>query len=317
MKKMFIYSVLCYVLLLFTSSAHAAHCHATSGSANFGTLNSFLIQSQPQITSGTTGFFCTGSLASILGTNTVSGNIVSTNNQSGSTPRLYNSTTGSYVPYSLCKTSACTTTYQVGDTITWSSTTLLGLLGLFNSTDGSLPIYVRTTAGANVPAGTYTDTINMHWTWTLCDVGVLGACLYDTGSADSTITVTLVVSNYCYIDSAPDIDFGSAALPNAFTSINSSMQTRCTQGATYTVKLTSANGEVNNLRRMSANINSTSYYLLYQLYRSNVAWTQTNDYSSTGTGFAQTINYTATIDASQANQPAGQYNDTVTVTLTY
>ena len=54
----------------------------------------------------------------------------------------------------------------------WSRTTLLELLGLFNSSDGTMPLYFRTTPGANVPAGTYTDVLTITWVYRFCYVGL-------------------------------------------------------------------------------------------------------------------------------------------------
>ncbi|MFQ9621489.1 MAG: spore coat protein U domain-containing protein [Enterobacteriaceae bacterium] len=56
--------------------------------------------------------------------------------------------------------------------ISWSRTTLLELLGLFNSSDGTMPLYFRTTPGANVPAGTYTDVLTITWVYRFCYVGL-------------------------------------------------------------------------------------------------------------------------------------------------
>lgn len=318
MTKILFSILLSLTSFLFVHYAQAASCTASLGSANFGSINSFLIQDTSQITRGATGFKCTGNSASIFGTNRVKATILSTQHQNGSISRLKNLNSANYIPYTLCKEQSCMVDYRAGSNILWESTTLLGLLGLFGGPDGNLPIYLKTTMGANVPAGTYTDTINVKWEWDLCDIGVLGLCLSSTGSSTSTINITLIVSNTCAIDSAPDINFGSAALPSSFNTIDSNvLKTRCTKGANYSIKLTSTNNEVNNMRRMLATVNGSNYYLQYQLYRSGLVWSGTNDFSTIGLGTVQDIPYQAEINADQQNIPAGNYSDTVILTITY
>lgn len=179
-----------------------AACTTSSGTGNFGSLSSFTVASTAQTITGTTGFKCTGSLLSILSTNTIDATIASTANPLGTTPRLYNAASGTYLPYSICKDNGCGTVYNVGSTVRWSSTTFLGILGLFNATDGSLPLYLRTATGVTLPAGTYTDTIGLNWAWYLCAAGIGPVCVYDDGTASSSVNVTLTVLKDCFIDSA-------------------------------------------------------------------------------------------------------------------
>lgn len=295
-----------------------ADCTASSETTSFGTLSSFTVAATAQTVESGSGFTCSGSLLSLLSTNTVSATIASSGNASGNTPRLYSASTGNAIPYTLCKDSSCSSSYNIGDSITWSSTTLLGLLGLFNSSDGSLPIYLKTSTGANVAAGTYTDTITLNWDYKICFVGVLGICAYTTGTATTTITLTLVVTNDCYIDSAPDVSFGTAALPSEFTAVSNAISVRCTLNAAYSVNLSGNNANSGNWRQMLAIVNGSNQYLQYQLYRSDgSAWTSSNDYSVVGTGLAQSLTYSAAVNAGQNNQPAGSYSDIVTVTVTY
>ena len=83
-----------------------AACTTSSGTGNFGSLSSFTVASTAQTITGTTGFKCTGSLLSILSTNTIDATIASTANPLGTTPRLYNAASGTYLPYSICRTTA-------------------------------------------------------------------------------------------------------------------------------------------------------------------------------------------------------------------
>ncbi|MGK3124896.1 spore coat U domain-containing protein [Candidatus Pantoea formicae] len=311
MKRMLMALV---VLLSGWSGTLWAACTGSSSSTALGSISSFTLASTAQVVETGTGFTCSGSALSLLSTNTVTGTISSSANASGTTPRFYNSSTGSYVPYSICSDSACSTVYNIGSSKTWSSTSLLGLLGLFNASDGSLPLYLKTTTGVNVPAGTYTDTLTLSWNYSICFVGVLGLCVYTTGTATSTIQLQFEVTNDCAIDSAPDVDFGSASLPASFSAVSSTLAVRCTLNAAYSINLASSHASSGDWRQMS---NGDSL-LQYQLYQSDgTAWTASNNLSETGTGAAQSINYSAKINPDQTNQPAGSYSDTVTVTVTY
>ncbi|ATV45975.1 spore coat U domain-containing protein [Pectobacterium sp. CHL-2024] len=275
------------------------------------------VNGTPQVVASGSGFRCTGSVLSLASTNTITATIQSDSNPSGTTMRMRRGTSTDYVPYSLCMDSGCGTLYNINSTYTWTRTTFLDILGLFNSTDGTMPIYIRTSIGNNISAGTYTDTVTIKWDYRLCALGALGLCVYDEGSTTSTLNITMNITNDCQITSAPNINFGVAAFPADFAAVNNSLGVRCTLLGAYTVKLVSTHPDDANWRRMTATVGGTPYYLQYQLYRTgNVAWTETNDYSGTGTGITQSIPYTARINASQASKPEGAYKDTVTINVT-
>jgi len=152
-------------MLLFSIQAAQAACTSSSGAGTFASNNSFTVGTTAELVTATSGFVCTGSVLSLLSTNTVTATIASTANASGTSARLYNGTSKQYLPYIICQDSACATPVNVGASTTWSSTTLLGLLGLFNASDGSLPLYLKTSTGANLQAGTYSDTLRVTLSW--------------------------------------------------------------------------------------------------------------------------------------------------------
>lgn len=316
MKTLF-FTALALLVLFLNFSAQAA-CSAHSSSSSFGSKSSFELASSAQSIQTGSGFNCSGSLLALASTNTVTGTIAASANARGSQPQLYNAASGSSIPYTICRDTSCSATYRVGESINWSSTSLIGLLGLFNASDGSLPFYLRTATGVNVPAGIYTDTITVNWRYRICFAGILGVCLYDTGTASSTINVTLTVNNDCYINNAPDVDFGTAALSGAFPVITNALNIRCTRNAAYSVNLTGSWPMSGSWRRMASTVNGQRYYLQYQLYRQDGSmWGENNNLRVTGTGNAQTIPYRARINPVQPNQPAGRYSDTITVTVSY
>ncbi|WP_409306877.1 spore coat U domain-containing protein [Pectobacterium sp. B1J-3] len=307
---------------LFVAHDSIADCSAPPSSILIGPFASSIVG--PPLTGGASqvvtsgsGFKCSGSLLSIAGTNTITATVISDTNPSGTTMRMRRGNSSDYIPYSLCMDSGCSTQYNIGSSNTWSQTTFLGILGLFNSADGTMPIYIRTSVGNNVAAGSYTDVISFRWDYNLCAIGVGLLCFQDRGSITSTLSITMNITNDCQIASAPNISFGSAALPADFPIITNNLGVRCTNLGAYTVKLTSTHPDDANWRRMTATVGGTPHYLQYQIYHSgNVAWTENNDYSGIGTGIAQTIPYTARINTNQANKPEGTYTDTVTVSVT-
>ncbi|WEF10828.1 spore coat U domain-containing protein [Pectobacterium actinidiae] len=307
------------LMALYYAPVSYADCTTPPSSTTLGPYASSVVgvNGTPQIVTSGSGFRCTGSLLSLAGTNTITVTILADSNPSGTAMRMRRGTSTDYVPYSLCIDSGCGTLYEIGSTYTWSQTTFLGILGLFNSADGSIPIYIRTSIGNNVSAGTYTDTVTIKWDYRLCSLGLFGACIYEEGSTTSTLNITMNITNDCQITSAPNISFGTAAFPADFAAVNNSLGVRCTLLGAYTVKLVSTHPDDANWRRMTATVGGTPYYLQYQLYRTgNIAWTETNDYSGTGTGITQSIPYTARINASQASKPEGAYKDTVTINVT-
>ncbi|MGL5386490.1 MAG: Csu type fimbrial protein [Serratia sp. (in: enterobacteria)] len=309
------------LLMAFMPSGWAV-CTAPPTTGSLGTQNSFDVSSTPLTTSVSSGLKCTGGLLNIGGTNIITATIGATLHPDGSQPRLYSAATGQYLPYSLCQDGGCSTLYNQGSVITWSSTTALGLLGLFTGPSSTLPIFIRPQMNTNLAAGTYTDTIPIAWTWNICSVAIgTLLCLADTGSipTGSYINLSLIVTNFCYIDSAPNVAFGTAALPSGLTTVvSNTLSVRCTLNASYSVNLTSSVASSGQYRQMASTVNGTTSYIQYQLFKGNgTVWSAATDSNATGAGTSQSFPYTASVNLSQNNQPAGAYSDTVTVTVAY
>ncbi|MGF6189524.1 Csu type fimbrial protein [Serratia sp. 2723] len=309
------------LLLVGVMPSGWAGCTAPATSGNLGTQNSFDVSSTPLTTSVSSGLKCTGSLLNIGGTNTITATIGTTLHPVGTQPRLYSAATGQYLPYSLCKDGGCSTLYNQGSVITWTSTTALDLLGLFTGPNSTLPIFIRPQMNSNLAAGTYTDTIPIVWSWSICSIALGPICIADTGSitSGSNISLSLVVTNFCYIDSAPNVGFGSAALPSGLTTVvSNTISVRCTLNASYSVNLTSSVASSGQYRQMASTVNGTTSYIQYQLFKGDsTVWTAATNSNATGAGTSQSFPYTASVNLSQNNQPAGNYSDTVTVTVAY
>lgn len=296
-------------------TAYAA-CTGTSGTVNLGATSSFAAASTAQAASGTTSLTCSGGIT-VINTDTVNATITSVTNSSGSQPRL-GSTTGDFLPYTMCRDSACSATYAIGSTMTWTGQTLINLLG---SSNVPLTFYIRTIPGTQLAAGTYTSTINVKWDWDICTgIGLLGICLgRDTGSTTTTVNVSLVVTRDCLI-TAPSINFGTAAFVGSFSPVNQSVTIRCTKDAAYSVGI--GNGANYTTSRRLAN---GSKFIAYEIYypassqsrwgsvgaeRKSSADATTNAGIYTGTT-NQTFAYRAQMLSGQATPAAGTYSDTL------
>ncbi|GGP23155.1 hypothetical protein GCM10010970_31550 [Silvimonas iriomotensis] len=260
-------------------------------------------------------------MVSILGTNVVTVTIQSSANQSGTQARMRNGT--DYIPYVICKDSGCSSVYNIGSSITWNSTTLLGLLGLFNNSDGSLPLYIRTLTGARVAANNYTDTLTLNWTWQLCDLGVAGACLVVSGSGTSTVAVSLGVANDCVL-TTPDVQFGSAPLVSGFADINQSVQVVCTKSASYTVGMSNGSNYSGTVRQMKSTAGGLLQYDIYKPDGTRWGPTGTDRRSSSAADLnpgiydavtTQSYNYRASIIKTQTTPATGSYTDLVTLDI--
>ena len=123
-----------------------AACTTSSGTGNFGSLSSFTVVSTAQTITGTTGFVHRQP-------------VVDPQHQHHRRDhRQHRQSAGHHAAAVQCRQrhlpalqhlqdNGCGTVYNVGSTVRWSSTTFLGILGLFNATDGSLPLYLRTATG--------------------------------------------------------------------------------------------------------------------------------------------------------------------------
>jgi len=322
----------CALLLLLASlmmsNPARADCTATSSSTDLGTVSSFAVASTPQSTTAATGFTCDNNGALTLITpNTVSVTIQSATGSNGTQPRLHSATTGDYIPYIICKDPGCTQPYAIGSQITWTSTTLLGLLGLFTGPGGTLPLYISTIPGTQVAAGTYGSTITLYWQWDVCMLGALGLCVaYDSGTMTTTLDVTMIVSKDCAI-TAPSVDFGSAAFLASFDPVTQSISITCSKDASYSVGIDNGQQASGGVRRLSNGSNFIAYDIYYPA-SSGTRWgnaagerrdsseATSNAGLYTGTS-AQGFTYRAEILSGQTTPPAGTYTDTLMIDVQF
>lgn len=316
MKSRLLQIIALTVLALAAGGVCAQSCSTTAGSADFGSVDSISVYQTSQSTTASAGFSCSGSALSLITTNYITVTLSASGYATGTQPRLFGN--GYYIPYNVYLDSAHAESLSVGGKHTWTITSLLGLLGLFNSSADTIPLYLATATGSNVAAGTYSDTLTLTWNYSICWVGVIACLVNSSGTATNQVPVTLVVSDICVVVDAPDVNFGSAALPSSFNTVSGTLQVRCTLQSAYVVDL-SSDDESSDWRLMrGGDSGNNGYTLQYQLYRADsTAWSSDNDLSATGSGLAQSITYTGRINPDQDNRPAGSYSDTVTVTVSY
>lgn len=225
------------------------------------------------------------------------------------------------IPYQIYSDAGHTSSYTGGLlVVNLSGATLVGLL---SGTGGSVPIYIATTPGGNIPAGVYTDTVQLTWTFAnICEglAVVAGLCVGvpANGTVTSSLVVTLTVSNDCTI-SAPPVNFGTAPLLASFASVSQNISLLCSRNMVYTVGLSAGSYASGGRRRMAA----SGARLQYDIFKAdNTVWgsagTARADGPAPATGNSvQSIPYTARIYQDQSNPPPGTYTDNVVVDVSF
>jgi spore coat protein U-like protein len=301
-----------------SATAHAACQVSASTAFAFSPSSSYDVrQGSVSQSSSSAGFTCSGSLISVVATNSAVATVTSLNSF-----RLKGSS-GDVIPYTASADANGTYAFNRTSSIEYMDSSLLSLLGILSAGTFAPKLYAMPTAGANVSAGTYTDTLTVQWSWQICHgIGIGGICVFsESGTGTALITVTLVVGKDCRI-SAPALSFGSAPLVSQFTEVNQAVAVDCTKDATYSVAFTSGSSGVS--RPWRAMTDGAGHILQYNLYLPDgtTIWDQTNPQpgTSVGTGAlvpAQMQSYRARINPAQATPPAGRYTDTVSVIVSF
>lgn len=316
-----------FALLWLISSPLYAACTVTMANAAFGSLSSFTVNSSEQQTSANLVVTC-DTILTLLTNDMVSMSVQSASATSGTRPamkRTDNTTVTDAVPVRVCGTASCSNTTEtaVGQSYSWSGSTLLGLL---SSKSYTLPIYFRTVSGQSVSAGPYQVNVTLSVSYSVCPTGVAGICLGtpQTGTVAVTTQVTMTVTTDCITISAPDVNFGSAPLVSNFPSVSQSVSITCTKGSTYTLGINNGvNAGAGTVRKMVNGSNAMSY----DIYKGSTS----NRWGSTGTerwassaassvssdGTVSTYGYTARMLSGQSTPPAGTYTDTLVVDVAF
>jgi len=227
------------------------------------------------------------------------------------------------IPTRLCGLTGCSgsTEVQIAKAYTWSGSTLLSLLG---AKQYNIPLYFRTVAGQNVTAGPYQVILTFSINYNVCSVGLAGVCLTpQTGTATTSITLNMNVTNDCSAMTTPNVNFNSAPLVQNFPTISQAVSVTCTKGSVYTIGINNGVNALNGVRRMVSGNNAMSYDI-YKGATSNrwggsgtERWASSASSQVSADGLLRTYNYTAKVLTNQATPPAGTYNDTLIVDVMF
>lgn len=148
-------------------------------------------------------------------------------------------------------------------------------------------------------------------------VAFANSALAATDTASFTVTAT--VADSCLV-SATDMDFGSYDPNGAEVTAQSEIDAKCTNGTTYTIKLSDGSGTATAgvTRAMTGGTHAGNLgYELYSDSGRNTIWNETTTVSGTGVLAGSVIhNVYGKLPAGQFVQ-ADSYEDTITVTLDY
>lgn len=293
-------------------------CTMSQTGGALGSVATQRVASGPTVTgSANFAFNCAGVVLALAnGTPTLRGQI------QGATTGLTLKNGTHQIPYQIYSNTGYSAGYTGGALVVdLNGATLVGLLTAGSGTN--VPLYIATTPGPNIPAGVYTDTVQLTWTYqNICEglIGALGICVgvANNGSATRSVLISLTVSNDCTI-TAPPVNFGTAPLLAGFPTVSQNIGLLCSRDMVYTVGLSAGSHASAGRRRMA----SGAARLAYDIFKADTTvWGSAGTARANGpapaTGTSvQTIPYTARIYQDQANPPPGTYTDNVVVDVSF
>ena len=318
--------LLLLALLLFSGGSWAA-CTVSTVNAQFGPVTSFSLSGSNEVqTTGTLVVSCDAVLNLLTSdsvTLTYSAATIAANSRA-TMKRTDNAAIADVIPTRLCGLSGCASSseVQISKAYTWSGSTLLNLLG---AKQYNIPLYFRTVAGQNVTAGPYQVVLTFSVNYNVCSVGVAGLCLsgQQTGTATTSITLNMTVTNDCSAMTTPNVNFNSAPVVQSFPTVSQAIAVTCTKGSNYTIGINNGTYPNNNVRNMASGSNRMSYDI-YKGATSNrwgssgsERWASSDSSQVSTDGLLRTYNYTAKVLTTQTTPPAGTYTDTLIVDIAF
>ncbi len=203
--------------------------------------------------------------------------------------------------------------------------TLSGILGGNYYINGSATLYGRVLGNqpTAVP-GNYTDQYNNGDTAVSINQQrgntAPGTCGATGGGPYFPFLVSATVIKKCTVTASP-LNFGnSVGLLTSAVNATTALGVQCSNGTPYNVGLDGGQNSGGNInaRKMALGASSIAYQLYQDSARSAV-WGNTigtNTVTGTGTGITQSLTVYGQVPP-QPTPPAGTYNDTITVTVTY
>ena len=186
----------------------------------------------------------------------------------------------------------------------------------------TIPIYGLVYSGQNVTEGNFDNNNNTHVNLLYAfseekqpsKEDAITATLSKPGT--NSLNVTANFENSCNLISATDLNFGQIDNLSKIITSAAAVTLSCPLNTTWKVGLDQGLNYDGTTRRMR---NGTDYiaYELYQDASYNKTWTNTNTSPGVGTNGTQIIQIYGKVPQSAVMVPAGEYQDTITVTLTY
>ena len=184
-----------------------------------------------------------------------------------------------------------------------------------------LPIYGHVYAGQNVRAANYDNNNNTQVTLLYAfsqdkQPSIEDVLASQSSNQSNSLNVTSNYENSCNLISASDLNFGQINdLSQAVTS-STTVALSCPLNTSWKVNLDQGMNYDGATRRMRKGAD----YIAYELYRDaqySQLWNNSGASQGTGNNGTQTINIYGKAGPSSTAVPAGEYQDTITVTLTY
>jgi spore coat protein U-like protein len=304
------------VALALAGTARAQCAPPATATARFADSTSYDLRGGTIATAQSeTQLSCSGTVVNLLTTNRATATTSSANGF-----RL-RSAAGDTVAYRLSADEGGSFPFTQGGSVDYYNPQLLQLLGLFGSNRFAARMYAALTEAPNLPAGTYTDTVTVTWSWDICQVGVATCVVSSRGSGRTTVlTVSLTVTPDCRI-SAPAVSFGAAPLLAQFRPVRQAVAVDCTRGTNYSISFDAGgSGASRPWRAMRGPGGATLRYNLYRADGTTIWDAQTATQRTAGTGATvpgQLHDYVARIDPDQPAPAAGSYSDTVSVVVSF
>ncbi|GLI99900.1 hypothetical protein Sbs19_37180 [Sphingobium sp. BS19] len=305
-------------LMALPETASAA-CTVSAVSGSLGTQSSYSVQTGGAArTKIGAGFTCSGALITLVSSNSANATMTTTNQF-----KLKRAGSSDAIQYAVSADPGGTLPFSNNSTVNYMSSSTLALLGILDQGNFAPSIYILPQSGANVSAGTYTDTMRIDWVWSVCHgVNVLGICiLSENGTGTALVTLTMIVSADCRISVQP-ISFGSAALVDQFTEKSGSFAVDCTKDSTFSISVTNGNsGASTPWRKMSNGSGGTLDYNIYWA-DGHTIWNAAAPVVGAAPGIGAAVpgqNYLfkARINPAQIAPPAGHYTDLVSVLVMF
>ncbi len=235
----------------------------------------------------------------------------------GSGQRLLTGPSGYTMPFQFFKDSARTQVWNTSDVFQLP-------LNLLGTTTTNIPIYLRFYSNQATP-GTYSSTFSGIGAELQYGIGTLLSCGLLTTTATTSFIVQLTVNVSCTVTSTSAVNFGNVTVSPSVTSKGQgAVSVQCTNTTPYQIGLDNGQGSGASgpaARLMTGAGGATLTYGLYQDSGLSAVWGNTagtggNTQGGTGNGNTQSYTVYGRIPP-QASVPAGNYNDTVAVTVTY